>query len=459
MDLSSVAFLFDVYGQRGTDEASSRPPPEHVGACYLLPTHFKSTQGHVQVPILTTGRFQPVGQLEAFHLIVTPLDVPSDLSVGFARHWKGRWSGLEVGHRGMGDSYSATRHCANVMENTMASLKSAISHGADMVEFDVHLSKDLIPVIYHNFDLTTAVARKGEDEKSVLVRMPMRNLTLEQLHNLKIHHVEELQHGLKSFAFVDADHEPFPTLERALKELPAEAGFNVEMKWDMEYADGSRDCGEVGSFEMNLFVDTILRVVLAHAGNRKIVFSSFNPDLCTALRMKQNRFPVLFLTQGVTAKYGKYRDPRCWNVKNGAHFAKAAELLGLNIMAENLLREPALVQNVRESGLVLFCWTDDKNDKATIEELRRMRLDGIVYDRVDMNCSKDRKESVFLLEKDDDDDDDDEGVNFSSNGSTSASCRSEDEERISKEEDVAIAGDGGCDDAGRHLRVPLLNMA
>jgi len=77
--------------------------------------------------------------------------------------------------------------CSNVMENTIASMKNAISHGADMVEFDVHLSKDLVPVIYHNFDLTAAVVRKGDENgEKVLVRMPMRNLTLEQLQHLKV---------------------------------------------------------------------------------------------------------------------------------------------------------------------------------------------------------------------------------------------------------------------------------
>ena len=41
-------------------------------------------------------------------------------------------------------------------ENTIASLKYAHAHGADMVEFDVQLSKDKIPVIYHDFELCTS---------------------------------------------------------------------------------------------------------------------------------------------------------------------------------------------------------------------------------------------------------------------------------------------------------------
>ncbi len=72
------------------------------------------------------------------------------------------------------------------MENTIASLKDAASHGADMVEFDVHLSKDLVPVIYHNFELMTSVEAKRGGKDRLLVKMPLKDLTLEQLQSLKV---------------------------------------------------------------------------------------------------------------------------------------------------------------------------------------------------------------------------------------------------------------------------------
>ena len=57
------------------------------------------------------------------------------------------------------------------------------------------------------------------------------------------------------------------------------AGFNIEVKWDMENMDGTRESHN--AFEMNIFMDAILRTVLKHAKSRKIVFSTFNPDVCT----------------------------------------------------------------------------------------------------------------------------------------------------------------------------------
>lgn len=75
--------------------------------------------------------------------------------------------------------------CSNVRENTIASLKDSIAHGADMVEFDVQLSKDLIPVIYHEFEVC-ALVQKRKGDKEVSVTMPIKSLTLEQLQELKV---------------------------------------------------------------------------------------------------------------------------------------------------------------------------------------------------------------------------------------------------------------------------------
>lgn len=44
------------------------------------------------------------------------------------------------------------------------------------------------------------------------------------------------------------------------------------------------------------FYFQVLETVLKHAGDRRIVFSCFNPDICTMVRKKQNKYPVMFLT-------------------------------------------------------------------------------------------------------------------------------------------------------------------
>jgi len=74
---------------------------------------------------------------------------------------------------------------AEVRENTIASLKEAASHGADFVEFEVQLSKDLVPVIYHDFHVCISVKKKRANESDML-EFPLKELTLNQLQSLKV---------------------------------------------------------------------------------------------------------------------------------------------------------------------------------------------------------------------------------------------------------------------------------
>jgi len=43
--------------------------------------------------------------------------------------------------------------------------------------------------------------------------------------------------------------------------------------------------------------------------------------------MKQNRYPILFLTQGVTVRYPAYADPRCHSIQNAVYHATCHDLL------------------------------------------------------------------------------------------------------------------------------------
>ena len=53
-----------------------------------------------------------------------------------------------------------------------------------------------------------------------------------------------------------------------------------------------------------------LKVLLEHSGERRVVISCFDSEACIMLKKKQNKFPVLFLTQGQSQKYPPYKDFR-----------------------------------------------------------------------------------------------------------------------------------------------------
>lgn len=148
----------------------------------------------------------------------------------------------------------------------------------------------------------------------------------------------------KNPKFFDEDleeHQPFPTLQQVLEVIQPDVGFNIEIKWGTELEDGTYEVDY--PIDINFYMDTILDVVLKFADQRRIIFSCFDADVCSLLRMKQNKYPVMFLTQGQTARYPSYRDPRCLTIKAGVQFALCMELLGLCVHTEDILRDSSQV--------------------------------------------------------------------------------------------------------------------
>ncbi|XP_076075749.1 glycerophosphocholine phosphodiesterase GPCPD1-like [Mytilus galloprovincialis] len=98
----------------------------------------------------------------------------------------------------------------------------------------------------------------------------------------------------------------------------------------MEQLDGTFE--EINFFDRNKYVDTILRCVFQNAQSRRIVFSSFDPDTCVLLRLKQNKYPVLFLTTGESLLLNDYSDPRASKASMGISFVNFADLLLQNLI-------------------------------------------------------------------------------------------------------------------------------
>ncbi|XP_066597768.1 glycerophosphocholine phosphodiesterase GPCPD1 isoform X2 [Prorops nasuta] len=392
----TIAYLVDYYVY--SSRCFPGEPPSHIGFSYILPSTLQASVGLLTVPITST-KHRPIGQLTVEYVAIKPIpDQIWDMSISYTKHWEQRWSGLDVGHRGLGTSFKfETKNCANVRENTIASLKTASHHGADMVEFDVQLSKDLVPVIYHDFYVSISLKRKKQIEAMDMLEIPVKDLTLEQLHLLKVYHVAEGREKNPRFFDEDLeDHQPFPTLQTVLQELEQHVGCNIEVKWTMQLKDGTFELNH--PFDLNLYLDIIVKVVLENGGNRKIVFSCFNPDICAMIRLKQNKYPVVFLTQGVTSKYPTYHDPRCQSLPMAMRHALTADILGINVHTEDILRDPSQVKLIRDAGLIIFCWGDDNNDKETIQYLKKLGLHAVIYDKIDEYNQKGVKESIFLVD-------------------------------------------------------------
>lgn len=111
------------------------------------------------------------------------------------------------------------------------------------------------------------------------------------------------------------------------------------------------------AIEPNLFVDQILSCVLLHPScrsrprsrSRSIMFSSFSPEICILLSLKQSTFPVFFLNDSGNGPTG---DIRASSLQEAIHFAKKWALDGIVMASEPFVYAPKLVRVAKEKGLV-----------------------------------------------------------------------------------------------------------
>jgi len=176
-------------------------------------------------------------------------------------------------------------------------------------------------------------------------------------------------------AFIQA---PFTTLEEMLRKLPADIGFNIEMKYPMLFETELEEMDAM-AVELNQFVDTVLKMVYDLGGQRNIIFSSFHPDICLLLSLKQPSFPVLFLTDAGTSKVG---DVRASSLQEAIRFATRWNLLGVVSAAEPLVMCPRLVRVVKESGLVCVSYGTLNNESDNVKLQVDQGIDAVIVDSV-----------------------------------------------------------------------------
>uniref|UniRef100_A0AC35TJX0 Glycerophosphocholine phosphodiesterase GPCPD1 n=1 Tax=Rhabditophanes sp. KR3021 TaxID=114890 RepID=A0AC35TJX0_9BILA len=430
----NLGFCIEIYVTKPSKEAGGKVEYFKKCTAYAFPSSLADTCGKTDIPLIGRNGI-PCGQIQIDYLFVRPLrkaiNTPLLMEETFIKHWKKR-STVEVGHRGMGDSYTKL---TAARENTIHSLNYAADKGADYVEFDVQLTKDKHAVVFHDFHVLVSVAKKpstttpslkpadsqtsissndshkssndsqvsspSENGGTDMYELAVKDLTLKQLKLLHLDHVKHKTIDWDKSKRVTSDPDEceskhsFPTLVEALKTVDTKVGFNIEVKYPIIQIDGVHECSNY--FERNDFVDIILADVLNLAGERRIVFSSFDPDTCLMISLKQNKYPVLFLSVGNDTKYMVYRDERTHSSINAVNFIAGTALLGVNFHSEDVLKDPKCIERAKSFGLVTFVWGDELNDRKQVEYFKKvLMVDGIIYDRIGEDESR---KNIFTVEK------------------------------------------------------------
>ncbi|KAG0242736.1 Glycerophosphocholine phosphodiesterase [Actinomortierella wolfii] len=421
---------------------------------------------NMTVPIFSVETMQIIGRVRVELTVVRPFK-HENLKVGSKHtYWKSLTTTV-IGHRGLG----MNRRVPNLQvgENTLLSFVTASSLGAEYIEFgndlkteNVQMTKDMVPVLYHDWtvtetgldipvsaltveqfqklsktnrghdgkggtasrpgspkrELTTTIntpptssgdgSRLQAPERPPLTRSPSSNsangasngstATKDSPHNVRIFRSNSLSAISKSKAQIKASvtadpsvkmkgnsagtiQAPFTTLKDTFETVPPHTGFNIEVKYPM--LDEAEDANiPLYCHEMNLFVDRILKEVYDHDQthpDRKIIFSSFHPDICLLLNLKQPNYPVFFLTDGGTAVVA---DRRCNSLQEAVRFATSIDLLGIVTASQPIIEAPNLVKGIKQTGLLVFTYGSDNNEIENARLQRRHGVDAVIVDCV-----------------------------------------------------------------------------
>ena len=363
-----------------------------------------SLQGDVSVPILSTT-LEVLGCVNFNFLIITPFSHPNMGITSKQTYWREMSSTMVIGHRGLGKNVASTKSL-QLGENTLQSFIAAANLGANYVEFDVQLTKDHVPVIYHDFlvsetgidapvhamtleqflhvnDTTPRASRPPTPPKDRhSPQQVLRGQDRQRSHSLggnapdydmaeRMKHTRDFKmKGFKGNSRGNFIQAPFTTLEEMFIKLPDTVGFNIEMKYPMLHESEEHEM-DTYAVELNSFVDTVLTKVYDLGKNRKVIFSSFNPDICLLLSFKQPSIPILFLTDAGASPVG---DIRASSLQEAIRFASRWNLLGIVSAAEPFCNSPRLVKVVKDSGLVCVSYGTLNNDPVNVQVWRHLYL-------------------------------------------------------------------------------------
>ncbi|WEW55574.1 phosphate system positive regulatory protein pho81 [Emydomyces testavorans] len=303
-------------------------------------------------------RLRPIGEMKfSFQVIKPYYGEPLEIT-HFATYWKATGA-LDSDHNG---------------QITGSSLSG------DYVQLFIQLTRDNIPILYPKF----TVNHHG-------IEIPVCQLTYDQFKTVgHERHVQEQSSELSLFRSLEAmsiddlahAHRLLAASFLSLREVLAHLPTNIHVNLCILYpcTTDEKELGLGLQTDMNVFADSILTEVFNHARfskerdpyfMRSVVFTSYNPNICIALNWKQPNYPVLLcndlgqirnLTRETTSQPLICCSGRAsMSIKEAARIAQSNNFMGLMCRSSLLNVMPALVESIKEQGLVLVA---DKSDET-----------------------------------------------------------------------------------------------
>ncbi|KAF8897214.1 hypothetical protein BD779DRAFT_1489617 [Infundibulicybe gibba] len=340
--LENLSLEFSIYPNFGT---------KTIGRAVALPSLFSDIENQIYALPILDHRLQVVGEVEFEVNVITPFDgVRLEVGGDVETYWKSMGTPLSSSqppnprslHRSSLISSAQASPSNQSATSSIAQSLTISSLRGNYIYVVVQVTRDLHPVVFSDWLLP---------ESNFELTVP--DITLAQFESL----AERSGRGLNfNPGFVAKDwiahlSRAMVPLERLLKALPSMIGVSLELAYPSRtirenFATGHR-------LNLNVFADSVLRTIYHTAvphdlplDRRRIVFTSFSPDISALLNWKQPNYE---------------NDERISSVGAAVEFAKTNNLLGIFINADLLVgvlftldtQVPSLIDGIRSAGLLV----------------------------------------------------------------------------------------------------------
>ncbi|KFK33033.1 glycerophosphoryl diester phosphodiesterase family protein [Arabis alpina] len=280
-----------------------------------------------------------------------------------------------IGHRGNGMNVlqSSDRRTRGFKENSILSFNSAAKFPIDFIEFDVQVTKDDYPVIFHDDFIYS-------EENGIVNESRVTDLSLSEFllygpqreaEKIGKTLMRKSKDGNVLKWDVDLD-DCLCTLQEAFERVEQSLGFNIELKFD-DHTVYERE------FLVNV-LRSVLQVVFDYGKDRPVIFSTFQPDAAKLVRELQSAYPVYFLTD---AGNTIYNDDRRNSLEEAIKVCLEGKLQGIVSEVKGVFRNPSAISKIKESNLSLLTYGKLNNVGEAVYMQYVMGIEGVIVDYVE----------------------------------------------------------------------------
>ncbi|KAJ4300734.1 hypothetical protein N0V90_002822 [Kalmusia sp. IMI 367209] len=384
-DPEEVSIVFDIY-KKGTERGGHNTLiGTGIANLYAqkncLGARHSTLLREQTIPILRRDTLRQLGTITFSFLVVKPYSQLQNRSHS-ATNIQDSNSVQLVGHRGLGQNSS--KRFLQLGENTIESFLAAATQGASFVEF-MHANSIQTPtgnppsIIRDSLKPKNASNVTSSRMRSKSVTTVHENGAEEVIKRMK-YTVDYSNKGFKPNMRGEFVQDTFATLRHALCKVPEEIAFDIEIKYPRIHEALEAGIAPL-TIEINLFVDTILDVLTRFGRNRRIIFSSFTPEICILLAIKQTVYPIFFISNAGKRPVSD-KEKRAGSLQAAVRFAKQWDLSGIVVAADSLVMCPRLIGFIKAQGLMCGSYNGLNDEPANVELQVKSGIDLIVADRV-----------------------------------------------------------------------------